>query len=533
MSLLLDALQRASLDKERVASGLSSTSTPSAVPLKTDLQLTPFEASPVVFPALPEAALPLPTVATDPRDSTKAMSLELSPLALSDTPVPLTAGMAEPPPLASPVSVAASSGPNGVPAQPDQPGSGPVWSPQGGAAQTLRANAPVAALDAAPSQRRNTAGAAMSEAQVAREIRQAYQPGSTLAAPSERKRVIILAGVAVLLAATMASFFLGFWGDPERLLVGSAPPVVAVAPPLAQEAIAIAPPEQTPGKNSTVNPVSETAVSSAPSIPPARASRPTATASSKPEPRSAPVAATTPSVQPAPESARPAGLSPLRPPQGNISGAGQSVQTLTSRPADPSAVEVGYAALQAGQLDAALAAYDRALTTDPMDRDALLGRAYIAQQQGKPEEALSHYRRVLRTDPGNATAQAALLALDGRGDTTQTAGRARALAQAQPDSAAVQAQAGAAFVRDGMLADAAQSFARAHALEPGNALYIYNHAVALDRLGNLPQALLHYEKVVQLLDSSPPDAGTAPLAGARMRAAQLRSALGRDTPRTP
>jgi Flp pilus assembly protein TadD len=134
---------------------------------------------------------------------------------------------------------------------------------------------------------------------------------------------------------------------------------------------------------------------------------------------------------------------------------------------------------------------------------------------------------VLRQEPHNAIASAALLALDADADSGQTASRARDLAMRQPDSAATMAIAGAAAVREGLLADAVQLFARAYLLEPSNALSAYNHAVALDRLGQFSAATAQYEKVLQLSEKLPASVPRAfSVQAVRDRLAQLRQALG-------
>lgn len=195
----------------------------------------------------------------------------------------------------------------------------------------------------------------------------------------------------------------------------------------------------------------------------------------------------------------------------------------------PSAMEQGYALLLEGRLDDAAAAYGQALRVNADERDALLGMAYISQQQGQREAAQSYYRRVLRQEPSNTRALAALQALDVDSDPTQTASRTSDLAARQPDSAAAMAMAGNAFVRDGLLANAAQAYARAQALEPANPLHAYNHAVALDRLGQHAQALVQYERVLVLSATAPQGVRVYRVEDVRLRHTQLRQALAVST----
>jgi len=206
---------------------------------------------------------------------------------------------------------------------------------------------------------------------------------------------------------------------------------------------------------------------------------------------------------------------------------GAAKQAFSVKTRGPTSLEVGYAALVAGRLEDASQAYAQALKANSEERDALLGLAYIAQKRGQREEAQALYRRVLRQEPSNAIASAALLGLDADNDGSQTASRAKDLAMRQPDSAATMAMAGNAAVREGMLADAVQLFARAQFLEPANPLHAYNHAVALDRLGQFAAAAAQYEKVLKLSDPAASASGRGYSSDAvKERLAQLRQALG-------
>jgi len=199
----------------------------------------------------------------------------------------------------------------------------------------------------------------------------------------------------------------------------------------------------------------------------------------------------------------------------------------------PSALEQGYAALLDGRLDDAAQAYGQALRSNADERDALLGLAYINHQKGRREEAQAYYRKVLRQEPGNAIATAGLQSLDSGSDATLSASRASELAMRQPDSAAAMAMAGNAFVRDGLLADAAQAFGRAQALEPSNPLHAYNHAVALDRLGQHAAALAQYEKVLILSVTASAAVRAFQPEAVQLRVAQLRHALATTAPARP
>lgn len=208
-----------------------------------------------------------------------------------------------------------------------------------------------------------------------------------------------------------------------------------------------------------------------------------------------------------------------------LRGSARTNPSFESKTRGPSALEQGYTLLLQGRLDEAQSAYGQALRANADERDALLGMAYISQQKGQRDDAQSYYRRVLRQEPNNARALAALQALDSGSDLTLSASRAGDLAARQPDSAVAMAMAGNAFVRDGLLSNAAQAYARAQTLEPTNPLHAYNHAVALDRLGRYAQAVVQYERVLALSATAPVAERAYQIEDVRLRLAQLHQAL--------
>ena len=207
---------------------------------------------------------------------------------------------------------------------------------------------------------------------------------------------------------------------------------------------------------------------------------------------------------------------------------------FTAKPSKPSALEVGYAALVDGRLEEAAQAYAQALKTNTQERDALLGMAYIAHQRGQREDALAYYQRVLRQDPSNALATAAVLTLDAALEPAAASLRALDLAARQPDSVAALTAAANALVRDGKLAEAAPIFARAQGLEPENALHAYNHAVALDRLGQVVPAIEQYQRVLKIADRHLPT-GVRPfsLESVRLRLQELNQSQTLTSENTP
>ncbi len=195
-------------------------------------------------------------------------------------------------------------------------------------------------------------------------------------------------------------------------------------------------------------------------------------------------------------------------------------------------MEAGYSALIQGRLDEAAQSYRRALSSNPEERDALLGLANIAQRQNHPDEARVLYRRVLRQEPDNTVANAGLLSLLADSELQNAGGMARDLSERHPRSAAAFATLGGIMAREGRLADAQQAFFKAANLEPENSVHAYNLAVALDRLHKSAQAADYYERAIALADKS----GTPqaiPREAALQRLTQLRASGAEERPAAP
>lgn len=505
MSLLLDALHRASKDKEKAAAAI-----PLPVPPVESGELCLSEAvdAEVSFPSLHSEPVTVPRqdvmqeLVLDP-----VPTLQLEPFAVVPpipVPVPPVASATDATPAWEMAAVSAV-----VPPSTEKSDESPVLQPSSAPTPSTKPELVPAGTD-----------------RVAKEIRRAYAQG---VAPSRsaRRRVVILGGIAIALLLGFSSVFLGVWGDPSSLLsLGSRSSLVPLtpAPSVAAPAVASALPAVV---DRAVQPPDDAVPSAGGGV------------MSMPKERSklqAPVASVAIAAVATPS--QNAASSPLPVPSAVTAvpaSSGNEVVLRSASPktgfvakmAGPNLLEIGYAALLDGRFDDAARSYRQALSTNSEERDALLGLAYIAHQKGQREDAQAYYRRVLRQEPGNSIANAALLALDSDADTQASSLRAREMAGRQPDSAATMAMAGSALVRDGRLADAVQLFARAQFLEPDNPLHAYNHAVALDRLGQYGGAKLQYENVLKLSEKTPlPSRSAFSVEVVRQRLEQLGQALG-------
>jgi Flp pilus assembly protein TadD len=174
--------------------------------------------------------------------------------------------------------------------------------------------------------------------------------------------------------------------------------------------------------------------------------------------------------------------------------------TLAQPRVDPLLAQA-YAALQAGKLDEARAAYTKLSQSEPLNIDALLGLAYIAAQENRSEDAMTLYMRILQINPRQAAAQAALIGELGRADPVASETRLKQLIAREP-SPFLHFVLGNLYADQSLWPQAQQAYFQAHHLEPQNADYAYNVAVGLDHLRQNNLALDFYKRAEQLAAAS-------------------------------
>jgi Tfp pilus assembly protein PilF len=157
-----------------------------------------------------------------------------------------------------------------------------------------------------------------------------------------------------------------------------------------------------------------------------------------------------------------------------------------------------YGALAAGNLESSQRLYNQLIKNDPRNVDALLGLAAIATQQGDRDTATRQYVKVVELEPRNALAQAGLIGMLGRADPQAAETRVKQLIARDPGVAYLHFTLGNTYVDQNRWADAQQAFFQAHHLQPDNADYAYNLAVALEHIGQSKSALDFYRQAVQL-----------------------------------
>jgi tetratricopeptide (TPR) repeat protein len=156
-----------------------------------------------------------------------------------------------------------------------------------------------------------------------------------------------------------------------------------------------------------------------------------------------------------------------------------------------------YTALRSNQPEAAQGLYQRILSTEPKNTDALLGLAAISARRGSTDEAVQRYLQILELEPRNALAQSGLIALLGRADPLAAESRLRQLIAREP-SGHLYFTLGNLYADQSQWSAAQQAYFQAHHLEPANPDYAYNLAVALEHVSQPKLALGFYRRALEL-----------------------------------
>ena len=573
MSLLLDALNRASKDK----TAADAAAQPKASAEWPTINLAVLPNEPTLTSPSPPALRPEPPdqVRADSASQFPTLGLSLEP-ELTDLPVdtqpakdehlgrvpsieptlddePLLAAVVRATTAeAAPVQLANLSTPPSI----DPPLSSPPLT-------QLTPAAPVVVAEQAAAQAVKSAPSSNSaqSSKAAQSIMRAKEATRAISTP--RPRLMALGAVAGLLSVGMVSVLMG-WVDPLALMgQGSsiAPPATVAAPNMSEAAPVDAAPSPQQG-NAALNADNGALASNQPKVPspalptatkaerrdPAAATAAVVTAASPmpaqagsapavaPTAAPAPATSTGPNIAALPVSAAPAPTTATtkptpRPRATTPAKLSELPQMRVTAPPGASRLELAYAALTQGRLADATSGYLEVLKTNPEERDALLGLAYISHQEGRDEEARDYYKRVLRQEPGNPTARAGLLIQNLSNDAEDVSAGSRDVAEQHPGSAAAQSVLGHSLVRQGRLADAQMAFQRAHVLEPGVALHAFNLAVALDRLKSHAAARTFYERALSLSKQSGGEqASGLPHAVVQQRIDELRQATSANPP---
>lgn len=222
----------------------------------------------------------------------------------------------------------------------------------------------------------------------------------------------------------------------------------------------------------------------------------------------------TPSIQPVPRPiARTAApLSPIRSGPSfrrDVAVPGESPTATMPIAVRPSTLAVdpqldqAYDAYQRGDLTTARDSYQRLLSREPNNRDALLGLAAIDLRLGNAETAEARYQRLVELDPRDAQAIAGLAALRGPIDPAASESQLQNLIAVQPDAMNLYFTLGNLYARQARWSEAQEAYFKAYTSDPENADYAFNLAVSLDQLRQKSPALDYYRRALTLSDKHP------------------------------
>ena len=166
-------------------------------------------------------------------------------------------------------------------------------------------------------------------------------------------------------------------------------------------------------------------------------------------------------------------------------------------------LDQAYQAFNRGEIDLAVANWQKVLASDPRNADALHGLAAVAQQRQQTGEAADYYLRALEADPKDALALSGLVSLRTPTDTQSTESRLKTLLAEQPDSPYLNFALGNLYARSTRWAEAQQAYFKSHSADPGNPDYLFNLAVSLDQLHQPNLAIQYYKQALAAVTRQP------------------------------
>lgn len=166
---------------------------------------------------------------------------------------------------------------------------------------------------------------------------------------------------------------------------------------------------------------------------------------------------------------------------------------------DPGArIAAGKRALEGGRASSAVTMFDELYNEDPTDTRVLAARAVALQKAGRAQEAIAAYEELLKVEPANLNALTSLLGLLRTQNSDLALEQLLRLRQAYPSHAGIAAQLGVVYGDRGQLDEAVRFLGVANSLEPMNAVFKFNMAVVMDKLGNSVEAESLYRQALEL-----------------------------------
>lgn len=161
-------------------------------------------------------------------------------------------------------------------------------------------------------------------------------------------------------------------------------------------------------------------------------------------------------------------------------------------------LKVARSMLKQGQYASALQMFNSLLVDAPKDSRLLMGRALSLQNMGQKDAAIEAYEEVLRESPKSLEGLVNLLGLLKSKDPAMAVEKLTELRAAYPYDADILAQLSISYGALKSYPEALMYIEMAEALKPDNAMFTYNKAVILDKMGQTAKAAMLYRQLIRL-----------------------------------
>lgn len=163
-----------------------------------------------------------------------------------------------------------------------------------------------------------------------------------------------------------------------------------------------------------------------------------------------------------------------------------------------------YDQFKQGNYQRARILYEKALATNPVSRDAVMGLAAVATVRGDIQRAEYYYQQLLEYNPTDRQALEGWVNLpSSTADPIERESRLQQYLQTNPNSAKAQAALGRVLASQQRWHEAQQAFFTALTLDTRNAKYAHNVAVALDHMSKYRLAKRYYQQALEFSASTP------------------------------
>ena len=167
-------------------------------------------------------------------------------------------------------------------------------------------------------------------------------------------------------------------------------------------------------------------------------------------------------------------------------------------------VNLGGLLLEAGQVDEAMARFQKALEIDPRDEDACYNLGLALLRKGQVDEAMAQFRKAIEIQPGYAKAHYNLgTVLYQNGQVDPAIAHLRKALETRPDYPEAHNNLGAILLEQGQVDEAIFHFQKALEAQPANAPAQCNLGNLLLQHGRVDEAIAHLQKALEIQPDLP------------------------------